>query len=143
MELQCINKEHDSPFRNKHSNINASWTPRSQDEFSYNKYPDEINGEISLILYTIVDALYSVQTNKNYSERFDDVLWLTEKEKVIAPRHSLQFFCELIGARFKKVQKAVLSILCDSSLVDQNARVNITYRSYDNSEKGKRCVSWV
>lgn len=118
--------------RSKYSNANLGWYPTSQDEFKANTFLDEINGEISLILYTIVDALYSVQTNKNYSERFDDVLWLTEREKVVAPKHSLQFFCELLGACFKRVQKAILHVLCDSSLVDQNARVSITYRSHDN-----------
>jgi hypothetical protein len=120
--------------RHKHSNRYYQYNS----DISSASFLDQVSGELSLVLYTIVDALYSARTNDNYSDRFDDVLWLTEVGREKARDKSLQFYCELIGVSFKRLQDAIIGLLCDTSLLDSNARVNITYRCHEDSKLGKR-----
>lgn len=91
-------------------------------------FVDKGGGELDLILYTICDALYSAKCNSSYSDRFDDVLWITEFEREKAKDKSLQFYCELIGVNFSKIRDILIDILCDSSLFNSNSRVRVTYR---------------
>jgi len=59
--------------------------------------------ETTLILYCIADALSSALTAESRSDRYDDVLWLTQGRRNVSRKGSLQFFCEMLGMNFEKV----------------------------------------
>lgn len=129
MNTREVLEENHTSFKSKYSNLDEGWSPKQMVGERSLGFLEELSGELNLILYTIADAVYSAKTNTDYSDRFDDVLWLTEKEKVSAPCHSLQYFCELIGIEFRKIQNLILNVLVDRSLFNSDIRTRVTYRA--------------